>query len=194
MYFTTPAGAIGMHGRFFFRIAGNSGQPAVRAKAEQIVRAFAALPVKPGETPRPFRILGQGLRIPPGRIAYQQHNVFQYAFARDFWFARLEGRKAGRLFLHQARNPREAARLFDRIAGEHAREYTALTPAERAAAGGNAAGGVTLRHPFLKTYFRMARAGNMVYGVERAPHPAAAARALDRLGGLLRRSGGAEEN
>lgn len=175
MYFSTPAGAIGMNGRFFFRIAGNNNGPAVRGKAEQVVRAFAALPVKKGDIPLPFRIFTQGLGIDPGDVAFQRSNAFQYDFARNFWFATAGGgggASRARFFLHRATSPQTAATLFEKIVGEHGLEFKVMQVTDTMA---------SMRHPFLKTYFRIQRRGDLIYGIENAPRSDALPRMLNRL-------------
>ena len=119
MYFSTPAGAIGFHGRFFFRIAGNSSNAAIQAKAGQVVRGFAALPVKERETPLPFRMFTEAMGIDPTRVSFQQNNVFQYDFAKNFWFAQPHPKRPMRFFVHPAETPAAAAKLFQAIPLAH---------------------------------------------------------------------------
>lgn len=178
MYFSTPAGAIGMHGRFFFRIAGNSSNSAIRAKAGQVVRGFAGLPVKKRETPPQFRVFTENMGIDPSRVSFQQNNVFQYDFARNFWFAQPHPTRPMRFFLHRAEAPAAATELFKAIADEHGEEFDVLQRTENA---------VTMRHPFLKTRFQMKRLGNLVFGVERVKEAERAGAELKRLASELRK-------
>ena len=176
MYFSTPAGAIGFHGRFFFRIAGNSSNAAIQAKAGQVVRGFAALPVKERETPLPFRMFTEAMGIDPTRVSFQQNNVFQYDFAKNFWFAQPHPKRPMRFFVHRAETPGAAAKLFQAIALEHGEEFDVLQRTKST---------VTMRHPFLKTRFRMERSGRLVFGLERAKEAKRAGAELKRLASAI---------
>lgn len=183
-YLLTAGGAIGMHGRWFYRLAGNAATPALRAKAEQVALALDALPVAAGDMPYAWGVLRAAGAEEAG-ISYQAENVFQYGFARDFWFGALP--QAGgddgpppRLFVHRAAAPGEAEALAGRILAEHAYDYTT-----EGQAGPEADDATLLRHRFLGTFFALARSGAVLYGVEEAPDPAAAGGALQRLQGAL---------
>ncbi|MEE8433243.1 MAG: DUF6599 family protein [bacterium] len=178
MYFSTPAGAIGFHGRFFFRIAGNSSNAAIRDKAGQVVRSFAGLPVKEREPPPTFRMFTEKMGIDPSRVSFQQNNVFQYDFASNFWFAQPHPKRPMRFFLHRAESSAAAAKLFKAIADGHGQEFDVLQRTETA---------VVMRHPFLKTRFQMERSENLVFGLERGTAAERAGAELKRLASAMRK-------
>lgn len=162
LYYTTPVGAIGFRGRYFFRIAGNVESEAIRQKSSDLIRAFATLSGDEAAAPLPFRILTQGMGVDPGDIAYQRRNVFQYDFADDFWFGRASTESPARMFLHQAPSADAASTLFRNIAQEHATEFRVLERTKNT---------VLMRHEFLKTHFFMAVSGALIYGMENEPEP-----------------------
>jgi len=180
VYFRTPVGAIGFSGRYFFRIVGSAETEAIREKTTQLVRAFAELPDAETEPPLPYRVLTRGMGVDPGWIAYQRDNVFQYDFAEDFWFGRLDPTQPARLFLHQAASPEAGARLFRKIVAEHEIEFNVLERGERRA---------LLRHEFLKTHFSIAVEGSLVYGMENEPRPDRVGRLMEQYAETLRREG-----
>ncbi len=180
LYYTTPVGAIGFNGRYFFRIAGNAATSAVQGKTGELVRAFAGLRGQgkgDGAMPLGFRVFTAGLGMDPARISYQARNVFQYDFARDFWFGSLKAGKPGRLFLHRAASAQAARLLFGRIAGEHGEDHKVLKRTNNR---------VLMRHGFLKTHFAMTVKGPLVYGVENEPDAGRTASLLTNLARALR--------
>jgi hypothetical protein len=124
----------------------------------------------------PFRVLTEGMGIDAGRIAYQNRNVFQYDFAREFWFGRPPGASPGRVFLHRGASPRAAQKLFAAIAGEHAEAYKVLQRTKNT---------VLMRHDFLKSHFYMKRAGALIYGVENEPDAGRIEPLMMKLAGVL---------
>jgi hypothetical protein len=171
LFFRTPVGAIGFAGRYFFRMAGSEASAQVRGKTGQLVGTLAALPGSEAEPPHPHRVLTEGMGVAPGEVAYQKKNVFQYGFAEDFWFGKLNEKGSARLFLHEAGSGEAAGRLYGQIAAEHRMELEVLRDTETE---------VLMRHEFLKTHFAMAVAGQRIYGVENEPDAA-------RIGPLMRR-------
>lgn len=181
-YYETAVGAIGVMGRWFFKVAGNEESPAVQAKARQLVQALAGLPVQAGEVPFGFAVLAEGLALPFAEIAYQPENVFQFGFAKDFWFGRVRPDGDARYFLHRAAEPAQAAQLYDRLLGEQRYDYETDTQDETR---------TVLRHRFLGNYFALVREGPLLYGVENAPSRAAVEPALARLADAIRAQPGA---
>ena len=204
LFFTTPAGAIGMRGRWFFRIAGSADTPALQARARQVVAAFSALPgndPEPGAASAPtrdklvpssdgkdakdakppaFALFNGELGIPADRIAYKRRNVFQYDFAEDFWFAAPAGEDGPRLFVHLAPSGEQATELMRLLAEELAYDYDPAAGVGNGNRGGRK-GVLVLRQRVLGTFFALARRGRAVYGMERAQGPEAIAPWLDRL-------------
>ena len=180
LYYTTPVGAIGFNGRYFFRFAADRENAAVLRKSKELVRAFAGLKTDISESPLPFRTLTAGMGFDLARIAYQRQNVFQYDFARDFWFAQPEGEKRGRIFLHEGDNPREAAKLFSAIAEEHGQEFSVAKRTKNS---------VLMRHPYLNTYFSMVASGPMLYGVDNEPDAGLVEKTMAKLARVIGKGG-----
>ena len=157
IYFRTSAGAIGRKGPYFFRIAGNQSTETIRAKALQLVAAFAQLEETGNAVAKEFHILNDGMDIPLKWIAFQQENVFQYDFVTNFWFGRLEADKPARLFVHQSASPEASRDLFDAILEEQSYDYEIIEENERQA---------VLFHQFLKNYFVIRFQGPFIYGIE----------------------------
>jgi hypothetical protein len=99
------------------------------------------------------------MNIDPDRITYQGINVFQFDFAKDFWFGQVDPDKPTRLFVHQAGTPEEAIRLFDQIVTEQGYDYEIKEQRNEYA---------LMQHSFLKTYFAVKHKGPFVFGVEKA--------------------------
>ncbi len=178
-YYLTPVGAVGGVGRYYFKLAGSSEDPAVAAKATQMVAALAPLGAATGSVPRGFAILTSGLGLPFDHLAYQPTDAFQYSFASDFWFASPNDCGDCRLFLHQAADPPAAAALFARLVSEQEAEYSPLA---------SGAGEATLQHRFLATIFAVRQTGEFVLGVDGAPDRATAQAWLSRLEEAVRRA------
>ena len=178
-FFTTGAGAIGRNGRYFFRIAGDRTSAAISAKAAALVAALAQLERDPVATTTPqqtlpagFALLSQRLGIAQADIQFQESNVFQYDFAQRFWFGDAGIGGDARLFVHVADGAAAAEDLISALLAEHRYEYDQLD------SGGDFR---LLRHRFLGSHFAVARRGNYVYGVEKAPDSAAVGPILERI-------------
>ena len=171
-YFTTPIGAIGGLGNYYFKISGNNESDPVVEKAMSMVQELAALPVSGGGIPLPYRLLTDRLDVAFKQISYIKDNAFQYDFLTEFWFAPLGDGGGARIFLHQAGSADEAAARFGSLVEEQAYEYELqVNEPERA----------VLQHEYLKTIFAVSRRGDMIYGVDGAGDPAAAEAALARI-------------
>ena len=175
-YYTTEAGAIGVFANFYFRLAGNENTPAIREKALELVAALSSIDAEVGQIPEPFLVLSKGLGIPFGQIAYERGDVFQYNFAKDFWFGQPDTSSGLRYYLHQARDEAAAAALFDKLLENHLLDYTLV---ER---DGN---NVILKHQFLDSFLTLHQTGNLVFGVDVAPDVATAEEALGTLRNVL---------
>lgn len=176
-FFTTEAGVIGRADRYFFRAAGDRNSEAIGVKALDLVRAFGALAAAPPaastpKVPAGFALLNQRLGIPEKHIQFQEHNVFQYDFARRFWFADTGLDGEARVFLHIDDDAAAAEALVNALLEEQRHDY------EEIASDG---GVTTLRHRFLKTYFVITRKANFVFGLEQLTDREAAAKWLARI-------------
>jgi hypothetical protein len=178
-FFTTEAGAIGRKDRYFFRIAGDSSSDAITDKASSLVTAFAQLGAASAATktrtrdmPAGFALLNRGLGIAETDIQFQEDNVFQYDFAKRFWFADAGLGGDARLFVHIADTAAGAERLVAALAEEHGYEYDELESdgAQR-----------IFRHRYLGTYFVVAQRGPYVFGVENSPDAGAVSGLMARI-------------
>ncbi len=172
VFFRTPIGAIGRKGQYFFRIAGDRENENIRQKSVGLVQTFALLPESNEEVSEEFRILNRGLEIPPELITFQSQNVFQFDFAKDFWFGQLDPEKPVRAFVYQAASDEEAGQLFDNILEEQGYDYEIIRKSES---------GVIMRHNFLKTYFVMSSEGPFLFGIENLPEEAQIAPIMERF-------------
>ena len=173
LYFTTPGGAIGLRGRYFFRIAASADSPAANQKTAQLLGALdKGLPFNADTLPSGYRILSASLGIQPANISYQNINAFQYDFASDFWFGQPDSAQATQVFVHESPSTGDARALFQDIVSEHSLDYDISR---------ETADEALLRHPFLNTWFAMAVRKAMLVGVEQAPSPDAAETLLARL-------------
>ncbi len=153
----TSAGVIGRKGQFFFRVAGDRQSDLITAKSAQLVGAFAGLMLEVGEEPEGLRILTQGMGVAEQNVSFQTSNVFQFDFAKDFWFGALEQDQAARLFVHAADTAAAASALMEAILEEQSADYRPL---------GSEADWTTLQHTFLSTYFAIGQRRRFVFGVD----------------------------
>jgi hypothetical protein len=175
-YYATPVGAIGRHGEYYFKIAGNSGERPVLAKTARMVEDFAGLPVAATSVPAPYDILTTKLAISPEEIEYRRDNVFQYDFVEEFWFAPVGGGSQARYFVHQANDAATADALYKRLVEEQKWEFSVDDESDRH---------ILLRHEYLGTFFGLGRSGPFIFGVDAAPDREVALRSLGRLKGTV---------
>ena len=159
IYIRTPAGAIGRSGPFFFRIAGNRNSDLIRKKAVQLVNALSQLHEKGSKESVELGILKKAMNIDPDQISFESVNVFQFDFAKDFWFGRMKAEDPTRVFIHKDPTPEGAVILFDRIVTEQESDYQI-----KAREGQQA----LMQHAFLKTWFAIRQRDRFVYGIEEA--------------------------
>jgi hypothetical protein len=177
-FFTTGAGVIGRVDRYFFRAAGDRSNEAIATKALSLVKAFGALAATSdaaagkAEVPAGFALLHQRLGIPEKHIQFQEANVFQYDFARRFWFANAGIDSEARLFIHVGEDAATAEVLIDALLQEQRYDYDLV------ADDGNV---TILRHRFLKTHFVITRQDEFVFGLEGLEDKEAAADWLARI-------------
>ncbi len=175
-YYETPVGLIGGYRNLYFKIAGNSGQEAVRAKASAILDLVPDLPAQASAPPLPFLVLTSRLGVPFDDLEYRRSDVFQYDFLSDFWFGKVQGAGDARYFLHEARDAETAAALYRQFKEEQGYEYSVVEEGEDH---------VLLQHRFLETFLALRRRGALVFGVDGAPGRAVARESADRLGEAL---------
>jgi len=156
-FFMTSAGVIGRKDRFFFRVAGDRQNDKITGKSVQLVRAFADLEGADGKAPEGLGILTKAMGIPERDVSFQKKNVFQFDFASDFWFGRLEKDEAARVFVHIADTDADASALLGAIIEAQKADYRMVESADA---------WTTMQHAFLSTYFSISRQGRSVFGVD----------------------------
>ena len=174
-YFTpTSVGALGMVGKYYFKLTGNEESPLIEEQTLQFIEAFGAGVADAGEPPALLAALESKLNF--DQIAYEKQDVFQYEFASDFWFGRPGTPDGPRIFVHEAADDAAAAELYSLFLEEQKYEYTVLN--EEAASA-------LLKHEFLDTVFGLVQDGRYVYGVDNAADEASAKDMLNLAGEVI---------
>ena len=170
--YLTEAGALGIVDKYYFKFSGNEDSETIRNHALLVIKSFSEGVSVSGDTPRAFMVLAQELGIDFQDIEYVMEDVFQYDFAKDFWFASVRPDSTEKYFLHEAASEEEATELFDQILEEHSSEYTHVSRDDNQA---------VMKHDFLETFFTLNQNGRFVFGIDGAPDEAQAAKSLDAL-------------
>ena len=174
-FFETGIGLIGRKDHFFYRIAGNRSSESIRNKSRQLVKSFSELPAPESAVAFGYQLL-QELNIEPADIRHQAVNVFQYDFAKDFWFGKPEKTSQAEVFVHRAESKDSALQLLTRILEEHQYEYKIIRKTENLA---------LLQHNFLKSYFIITVQDSFVFGVDRAEDQDTSFKLLEMIGRAL---------
>ena len=172
----TSNGALGVYNQYFFKFAGNMDDPEFSEHAARVILDFSSSNEGAGETPAPFVTMARDLGVSFQDIGYRKEDVFQYDFAKDFWFGGMGGDSKEKMFIHLAESPDAAKALFDLIVEEHQWDYEVVDQTDTDA---------LYRHEFLKTFNTVNHVGSYVYGVEGMPDQDAAAQKLTMLRGVL---------
>ncbi len=170
--YPTEAGALGIVDKYYFKFTGNEDSDTIRNHALLVIDAFSESVAESGDTPRAFMVLAQELGVDFQDIKYVKEDVFQYDFAKDFWFGTVSPGSTEKYFLHEAGSEDAAAELFDQIIEEHSYEYSLVSR------DGNDA---VMKHKFLETYFTLNQSGPYVFGIDGATDEAQANQSLDAL-------------
>lgn len=168
-FYDTETGALGIAGPYYFKIAGTEAVSAAVEKARQLAGVFGRMERAAAAVPEPFRVFSERMKIPFDGIQYYANDVFQYGFARDFWFAQDLNHPEMRYYVHRAADAAAARALFDELVKNFLFDYSAVEQ------GGD---GVLLKHQFLDEYLAVRLRGDAVYGVDAAPEPGVLAQAL----------------
>lgn len=174
-YFETSIGIIGRKDYFFYRIAGNRSSESIRNKSLQLVKSFSELPAPESAVAFGYQLL-QDLSIEPTDIRHQAVNVFQYDFAKDFWFGKPDTTNQAEVFIHRAESKDSALELLSRILKEHQYEYQIIRKTEDLA---------LLQHNFLKSYFIIALQDSFIFGADKTPDQEASFDLLEMIGRAL---------
>ena len=171
-FYYTEAGAAGIVDKYYFKFVGNEDSDIIRGHSFLVMKSFAESVAESGDTPWGFMVLAGELGVGFQDIEYILEDVFQYDFAKDFWFGSVKPDSTERFFLHEAASDEEAASLFDLIMEEHSYEYTVLTQGDTHA---------VMKHDFLKTFFTLNRNGRFVFGIDGAADEGQVSKSLDAL-------------
>jgi hypothetical protein len=153
----TSNGALGIYNQYFFKFSGNTDDAAFSEHAAEVMLDFSMANEGAGETPMPFTTLARDLGVAFRDIGYRKEDVFQYDFAKDFWFGGMGDDSDGKFFIHQSESGEAAKALFDLIVDEHQWDYEVLEQTEMDA---------LYQHEFLKTFNTVNYEGSYVFGVE----------------------------
>jgi hypothetical protein len=159
-YYATSIGAIGVIGPYYFKLTGNEEVPAIADKAGQLLDTFSALPGADAGAPKAFEVLRDVLGIPFAGIWFEKNDVFQFQFAKEFWFGTPDIGGDLRYYIHQAESEEAARNLFDQLVENNLYDYDEVSRAEDS---------VILNHKFLDTRLAIKRSGAMVFGFDGAP-------------------------
>ena len=174
-FFETGIGLIGRKDHFFYRIAGNRSSESIRSKSRQLVQSFSELPAPESAVAFGYQLL-QELNIEPADIRHQAVNVFQYDFAKDFWFGKPDNTSQAEIFVHRAVSEDSSLQLLTRILEEHQYEYQMIRETENLA---------LLQHNFLKTYFIIAVQDSFIFGADKTPDQDTSFQLLEMIGRAL---------
>jgi len=172
----TAVGGLAIVNQFYFKFSANIEDPSITAHALKVIQAFADEQGEAGAVPAVFGILNDGLGFGFEQIGYQKSDVFQYDFAKEFWFGNPVGDSKLKYFLHEEPGESAASSLFGQIMEEHEFEYDIISQEES---------DVMMKHDFLKTFNTMNKLGSFVYGVEGAKTQDEAEAALNKLKSLI---------
>lgn len=175
-YYPTEAGAVGLFGRYYAKLVGNESSSAIQEKAAQLVGQIAALAQSGQDTPKPYLMFSDLLGLPFDAIAYERTDVFQYGFAKDFWFGTRPDAPDSRYYIHEAASEEEADTLYSQLLENHKFDYTVVKEREQ---------DVVLKHNFLNTFLTLSRRGTLILGVDNAADQNAANQGMSALLGVL---------
>jgi len=158
-FYDTELGAIGITGAYYFKMAGAEPSDTVHAKSAQLMRVLGSLEKAQGGTPVAFQAFADSLAIPFQNIQYQRNDVFQYDFAKDFWFGAPEDGAGLRYYMHESADDAVAGELYGKLLENHLMDYDQAAERE---------GGVVLKHKYLDEYLVLEKRGSMIYGLDGA--------------------------
>lgn len=170
-FYDTPVGAIGIAGPYYFKITGaQEGEPTL-AKARQLVEMLGNFAQGKGGASAGFDIFAGRLGLPFASIQFQKSDVFQFDFAKDFWFAQPQA-NGPRLFFHEGAAPEEAKTLFDQLVQNNLYDYEQVEHSD---------GQAVLKHKFLGEFLVLRTMDGNVYGIDGAADLEAAKGQLEQL-------------
>lgn len=155
-FYPTTIGAVGIAGPYYFKIAGAQEGEATVGKARQLVGVFAKMGQERGGSPKALGVFLDTLSVPFSKISFEKTDVFQFDFAKDFWFAQPE-EGGPRYFVHESAAEEEAQVLFDQLVENNLFDYDAVE---------QSSGRALLKHKFIDEYLLLEQRGTTVYGMD----------------------------
>lgn len=153
-------GAMGIYNQYFFKFSGNKDDETFANHAAAVIAEFAKENDGKGVTPGPFRTLAKNLDVPFQDIGYRKEDVFQYDFAKDFWFGGIGEGSDAKYFIHKAESEAAATELYNLIVEEHQWDYEVLDQNDTDA---------LYTHAFSKTFSTVNHSGSYVFGLDSLP-------------------------
>ncbi len=175
-FYLTQAGAMGIRDNYYFKLSGSENSEAAQNKAKQLLASFEELPAEANATDPIFVAFREALGVPFESIAFEKTDVFQFEFAKDFWFATVDKEQGMRLYAHEAATEDEAAELFNKLVDQNLPDYDLVERDEHQA---------ILKHKFLGEYLITYYDGTLVAGVDGAKDIESADKPLDDLLGAI---------
>jgi len=177
-FYLTGVGALGIVGQYYFKFTGDTESQVIQDHAVKVMTDFAAAQQGGGASsmPKAFALLAEGMAVDFGNIEYRPEDVFQYAFAKNFWFGKKSADGNEAYFVHEAASADDAAKLVAQILEEHQWDYTVVSSEN---------GRTVMQHNFLKTYFSIEQREAFVIGVDQAPDTTEASAGLEALAAKL---------
>jgi hypothetical protein len=171
----TEVGVTGVVDKFYFTFAGDSANPKIMDHALKVLDDLAKAQPGGGTMPKAFGVL-TNLGVDFSSIDYVPEDVFQYAFAKDFWFGKKDPKGNEQYFVHQAASADEAAKLLGQFLEELKWDYKVVSKEGQK---------VVLQHSVLKTFFSIEQRDAFVFGVDHAPDTDEASKSLEALAAKL---------
>lgn len=176
-YYMTEAGALGIIGPYYFKLSGSENSKAAQDKALQMLDAMQDMPMDAEAAEDPlFAVMRDGMGVTFDAIAYEMKDVFQFSFAKDFWFATIDEEQGMRVFAHKSEDEETAAALFNQLVDAQLPDYELIDRTDDQA---------ILKHKFLDEYFIAFYEGDTLTGVDGAADQDTMDQALDQLLGAL---------
>lgn len=153
-YYQTDQAMAGVTGQYFYKFYSNQATADSKKTRPLLVQALQNKHQDQALPPPYFIQLQEKLGFAAAHISYQSQNVFQFDFARQFWFIKVPPDTA-QIFFHRGVNAIPAQQLMDRIVSESLSDYDLITQT------GNTA---LLRHKYTHNYFRIERQNHLLLG------------------------------
>jgi len=175
-YYATSAGAIGIAGPFYIKIAGSQSNEEIVRKATQIITTVATMEAAKAGLPKALQVFSDSFSIPFSQIEFQKSDVFQYGFASNFWFAQPDTAKDLKYFVHEGQSEEEVQKLFGLLVENFLYDYEEVSRTET---------NVVLKHMFLNVYLIITRNGTTLYGIDGVEDIAAVEAQMSNLAGAF---------